>query len=58
MKNKTLLAIILLLAVSTTMTGMDISGKTQQKPSAYTNDDIWAAYEGFNQTLLDPVKYI
>ena len=58
MKNKTLLALILLLAVSTTMTGMEVPGKTQHKPFAYTNDDVWAAYEGFNRTLLDPVKYI
>ena len=24
----------------------------------YTNEDVWAAYEGFNNTLLDSNKYI
>ncbi|MDD3038286.1 glycoside hydrolase family 76 protein [Bacteroides sp.] len=58
MKNKTLLTLILQFVVSTTMIGMDVLAQTPQKTFAYTNDDVWAAYEGFNKTLLDSGKYI
>jgi len=53
------LAVTLLLAISTTTVwAADSSEKTNQKTGAYTNEDVWAAYEGFNNTLLDPDKYI
>lgn len=59
MKSKILLAVTLLLAISTTTVwAADSSEKTNQKTGAYTNEDVWAAYEGFNNTLLDPDKYI
>ena len=59
MKSKILLAVALLLAISTTSVwAADSSEKTNQKTGSYTNEDVWAAYEGFNNTLLDPDKYI
>lgn len=58
MKSKILLAVTLLLTISTTAWGADGSEKTNQKTGTYTNEDVWAAYEGFNNTLLDPDKYI
>ena len=59
MKSKILLAVALLLAISTTSVwAADSSEKTNQKAGSYTNEDVWAAYEGFNNTLLDPDKYI
>ena len=59
MKSKILLAVTLLLATSTTTVwAADSSEKTNQKTGTYTNEDVWAAYEGFNNTLLDPDKYI
>ena len=59
MKSKILLAVALLLAISTTTVwAADSSEKTNQKTGSYTNEDVWAAYEGFNNTLLDPDKYI
>lgn len=58
MKSKILLALTLLLGVSTTTWAVGNSGKANQKKHAYTNEDVWAAYEGFNNTLLDPNKYI
>ena len=58
MKGKILLALTLLLGVSTTTWAVGNSGKANQKKHAYTNEDVWAAYEGFNNTLLDSNKYI
>lgn len=59
MKSKILLAVALLLAISTTSVwAADSSEKTNQKTGSYTNEDVWTAYEGFNNTLLDPDKYI
>lgn len=58
MKSKILLAVSLLLAMSTTACGAAGSEKTNQKTGNYTNEDVWAAYEGFNNTLLDSNKYI
>ena len=55
MKSKILLAVALLLAISTTSVwAADSSEKTNQKTGSYTNEDVWAAYEGFNNT---PVSY-
>ena len=52
MKSKILLAVALLLAISTTSVwAADSSEKTNQKTGSYTNEDVWAAYEGFNNTL-------
>ena len=56
MKGKILLALTLLLGVSTTTWAVGNSGKANQKKHAYTNEDVWAAYEGFNNTLLDSNK--
>ena len=53
MKSKILLALTLLLGVSTTTWAVGNLGKANQKKRAYTNEDVWAAYEGFNNTLLD-----
>lgn len=53
MKSKILLALTLLLGVSTTTWAVGNLGKANQKKHAYTNEDVWAAYEGFNNTLLD-----
>ena len=58
MKGKYLLALTLLLGASTTIWAVGNSGKANQKKRAYTNEDVWAAYEGFNNTLLDSNKYI
>ena len=58
MKGKILLALTLLLGVSTTTWAVGNLGKANQKKHAYTNEDVWAAYEGFNNTLLDSNKYI
>ena len=58
MKGKILLALTLLLGASTTIWAVGNSGKANQKKHAYTNEDVWAAYEGFNNTLLDSNKYI
>ena len=58
MKSKILLALTLLLGVSTTTWAVGNLGKANQKKHAYTNEDVWAAYEGFNNTLLDSNKYI
>ncbi len=58
MKSKILLALTLLLGASTTIWAVGNSGKANQKKHAYTNEDVWAAYEGFNNTLLDSNKYI
>lgn len=58
MKSKILLALTLLLGVSTTTWAVGNLGKANQKKHAYTNEDVWAAYEGFNNTLLDTNKYI
>ena len=59
MKSKILLAVTLLLAISTTTVwAADSSEKTNHKTGAYTNEDGWATYEGFINTLLDPDKYI
>ena len=58
MKGKILLALTLLLGASTTIWAVGNSGKANQKKRAYTNEDVWAAYEGFNNTLLDSNKYI
>ena len=52
MKSKILLALTLLLGVSTTTWAVGNLGKANQKKHAYTNEDVWAAYEGFNNTLL------
>lgn len=57
MKSKILLAVALLLAISTTSVwAADSSEKTNQKTGSYTNEDVWAAYEGFNNTLLDRIN--
>ena len=56
MKSKILLALTLLLGASTTIWAVGNSGKANQKKHAYTNEDVWAAYEGFNNTLLDSNK--
>ena len=48
MKSKILLALTLLLGASTTIWAVGNSGKANQKKHAYTNEDVWAAYEGFN----------
>ena len=53
MKSKILLALTLLLGVSTTTWAVGNLGKANQKKHAYMNEDVWAAYEGFNNTLLD-----
>ena len=58
MKSKILLALTLLLGASTTIWAVGNLGKANQKKHAYTNEDVWAAYEGFNNTLLDSNKYI
>ena len=58
MKGRILLALTLLLGASTTMWAVGNLGKANQKKHAYTNKDVWAAYEGFNNTLLDSNKYI
>ena len=58
MKSKILLALTLLLGVSTTTWAVGNLGKANQKKHVYTNEDVWAAYEGFNNTLLDSNKYI
>ena len=58
MKSKILLALTLLLGVLTTTWAVGNLGKANQKKHAYTNEDVWAAYEGFNNTLLDSNKYI
>ena len=58
MKSKILLALTLSLGLSATVCAADDSGKTNQKTHTYTNEDVWAAYEGFNSTLLDSNKYI
>ncbi len=58
MKGKILLALTLLLGVSTTTWAVGNLGKANQKKHVYTNEDVWAAYEGFNNTLLDSNKYI
>lgn len=58
MKGKILLALTLLLGVSTTTWAVGNLGKANQKKHAYTNEDVWAAYEGFNNTLLDSNKYV
>lgn len=58
MKSKTLLAVTLLLTLATTMCGAKNSKKTNVATFAYTNEDVWTAYEGFNNTLLDSEKYI
>ena len=45
MKSKILLAVTLLLAISTTTVwAADSSEKTNQKTGAYTIEDVWAAY--------------
>lgn len=46
MKSKILLALTLLLGVSTTTWAVGNLGKANQKKHAYTNEDVWAAYEG------------
>jgi len=51
MKSKILLALTLLLGVSTTTWAVGNLGKANQKKHVYTNEDVWAAYEGFNNTL-------
>ena len=57
MKSKILLAVALLLAISTTSVwAADSSEKTNQKTGSYTNEDVWAAYEGFNNTLLEDFR--
>lgn len=58
MKSKILLALTLSLGLSVTVCAAGDSGKTNQKTHTYTNEDVWAAYEGFNSTLLDSNKYI
>lgn len=58
MKGKILLALTLLMGASTTIWAVGNLGKANQKKHAYTNEDVWAAYEGFNNTLLDSNKYI
>lgn len=59
MKNKILLAITLLLAVSATAAwAAEDSDKANQKRNAFTKREVWNAYEGFNQTFLDANKYI
>lgn len=58
MKSKILLALAILLGASTTIWAIGSLGETSRKKHAYTNKDVWAAYEGFNRTLLDSDKYI
>ena len=51
MKSKILLALTLLLGASTTIWAVGNSGKANQKKHAYTNEDVWAAYD----TKMDQV---
>ena len=56
--NGCLLYTSLLLGVSTTTWAVGNLGKANQKKHVYTNEDVWAAYEGFNNTLLDSLSLI
>ncbi len=59
MKRRTYITVIFLLAVSTAaLWASGNLGKAEQKTAQYIYEDVWAAYEGFNKTLLDPGKYI
>lgn len=51
------MAIVLLLLSAAACKAADGSGKNTQAPG-YTRQDVWAAYEGFNNTFLDTRKYI
>lgn len=58
MKSKNLWTLTLLLVLSTTLQAVDSTERTHSKTYTYTNEDVWTAYEGFNNTLLDSNKYI
>ena len=58
MKSKILWIATLVLAISTTVYGAQGSQKTNGTTGDYTREVVWAAYEGFNNTLLDSDKYI
>ena len=58
MKGKILLALITTIGSINYYMGSRQFRKANQKKRAYTNEDVWAAYEGFNNTLLDSNKYI
>lgn len=58
MKGNLFLVIILLQVISATVCRAESIENSDKKPIAYTNEDVWAAYEGFNKTLLDPDKHI
>ena len=58
MKSKKLLVLILLIGIPITIWAADELGKANWKKHICTNEDVWAAYDGFNNTLLDFNKYI
>lgn len=57
MKNKILFALAILLVLSSIWAVGNLR-KTNRKECAYTNQDVWAAYEGFNNILLDSDAFI
>lgn len=57
MRDSLRMAIVLLLLSAAACKAADGSGKNTQAPG-YTRQDVWAAYEGFNNTFLDTRKYI
>lgn len=58
MKSRILLVMTLLIAASLDGCWANNSGNNDGKTSNYTYEDVWTAYEGFNNTLLDADKYI
>lgn len=58
MKSSIILVVIILNTLSGTACWANYSGYTSNQSFAYTNKDVWSAYEGFNRTLLDSDKYI
>ncbi|MDE6086276.1 MAG: glycoside hydrolase family 76 protein [Muribaculaceae bacterium] len=57
MKYRNFLSLVLLVSASVNLWASDNAGSSDNV-TKYTNDDVWAAYEGFNNYLLDSEKYI
>ena len=57
MKYRNFLSLVLLVSASVNLWASDNAGSSDNV-TKYTNEDVWAAYDGFNDALLDSVKYI